>query len=77
MSESGGRGIARKMTLAVMPAGPMIGVKPGFSERSLDDGANADLPAEHGFKIDRKFYPLTGEAGDAARRNKMSVSSSS
>jgi uncharacterized protein YfaS (alpha-2-macroglobulin family) len=43
MSESGGRGVERKLTLPVTPSGPMIGVKPAFSGRSLDDGANADF----------------------------------
>ncbi len=43
MSESGGRGVERKLTLPVTPTGPMIGVKPAFSGRSLDDGANADF----------------------------------
>ena len=43
MAESGGRGVERKVTLPVTPSGPMIGVKPAFSGRSLDDGANADF----------------------------------
>jgi len=41
MAESGGRAVERKITLPVMPAGNMIGVKPLFSGRSLADGANA------------------------------------
>src|SRR5581483_141237 len=43
MSESGGRGVERKLTVPVTPSAPMIGVKPAFSGRSLDDGANADF----------------------------------
>jgi len=43
MSESGGRGVERKLTLPVTPSAAMIGVKPAFSGRSLDDGANADF----------------------------------
>ena len=43
MSESGGRGVERKLTLPVRPAAAMIGVKPAFSGRSLEDGANADF----------------------------------
>lgn len=43
MAESGGRAVERKLTLPVTPDGPMIGVKPAFSGRSLDDGANADF----------------------------------
>jgi uncharacterized protein YfaS (alpha-2-macroglobulin family) len=43
MAESGGRAVERKLTLPIAAAGPMIGVKPAFSGRSLDDGANADF----------------------------------
>ena len=43
MAESGGRAVERKLTLPIAPAAPMIGVKPAFSGRSLDDGANADF----------------------------------
>jgi alpha-2-macroglobulin len=43
MAESGGRAVERKVTLPVTPSGPMIGVKPAFSGRSLDDGANAEF----------------------------------
>ena len=43
LAESGGRGVERKITLPILPEGPMIGVKPRFSGRSLDDGANADF----------------------------------
>ncbi len=43
MAESGGRAVERKLTLPIVPARPMIGVKPAFSGRSLDDGANADF----------------------------------
>jgi uncharacterized protein YfaS (alpha-2-macroglobulin family) len=41
MAEPGGRAVERKLTLPVIPAGPMIGVKPLFSGRSLGDGENA------------------------------------
>jgi hypothetical protein len=43
MAESGGRAVERKLTLPVAADAPMIGVKPDFSGRSLDDGANADF----------------------------------
>ena len=43
MAESGGRAVERKLTLPVAPEAAMIGVKPGFSGRSLADGANADF----------------------------------
>lgn len=43
MAESGGRAVERKLTLPVTADAPMIGVKPTFSGRSLDDGANADF----------------------------------
>ncbi len=38
MAEAGGRAIERKLVLPVTPAGPMIGVKPLFSGRSLGEG---------------------------------------
>jgi uncharacterized protein YfaS (alpha-2-macroglobulin family) len=41
MAESGGRAVERKLTLPVAPGGPMIGVKPLFSGRSLGEGENA------------------------------------
>jgi uncharacterized protein YfaS (alpha-2-macroglobulin family) len=41
MAESGGRAVERKLTLPVIPGGPMIGVKPLFSGRSLGEGENA------------------------------------
>jgi uncharacterized protein YfaS (alpha-2-macroglobulin family) len=41
MAEAGGRAVERKLTLPVTPAGPMIGVKPLFSGRSLGEGQNA------------------------------------
>ena len=41
MAEAGGRAVERKLTLPVAAAGPMIGVKPAFSGRSLGDGENA------------------------------------
>jgi uncharacterized protein YfaS (alpha-2-macroglobulin family) len=41
MAETGGRAVERKLTLPVIPAGPMIGVKPLFSGRSLGEGENA------------------------------------
>jgi uncharacterized protein YfaS (alpha-2-macroglobulin family) len=41
MAEPGGRAVERKLSLPVLPAGPMIGVKPLFSGRSLDEGENA------------------------------------
>jgi alpha-2-macroglobulin len=43
MSESGGRGVERKLTLPVMPGSAMLGIKSMFSGRSLADGANADF----------------------------------
>ncbi|MGA7488913.1 MAG: alpha-2-macroglobulin, partial [Xanthobacteraceae bacterium] len=41
MAEAGGRAVERKLTLPVIPAAPMIGVKPLFSGRSLGEGENA------------------------------------
>ncbi len=41
MAEPGGRAVERKLDLPVVPAGPMIGVKPLFSGRSLGDGDQA------------------------------------
>ncbi|HVX99717.1 MAG TPA: MG2 domain-containing protein [Pseudorhodoplanes sp.] len=43
MAESGGRAVERKLTLPVMPAGTMIGVKPLFSGRSLGENDNASF----------------------------------
>jgi uncharacterized protein YfaS (alpha-2-macroglobulin family) len=43
MADSGGRAVERKLTLPVTPDATMIGVKPLFKGRSLDDGANADF----------------------------------
>jgi len=43
MAESGGRAVARKLTLPVASDSAMLGVKPMFSGRSLADGANADF----------------------------------
>jgi uncharacterized protein YfaS (alpha-2-macroglobulin family) len=41
LAEAGGRAVERKLTLPVIPAGPMIGVKPLFSGRSLGEGESA------------------------------------
>ena len=41
MAEPGGRAVERKLTLPVIPGGPMIGIKPLFSGRSLGEGENA------------------------------------
>jgi uncharacterized protein YfaS (alpha-2-macroglobulin family) len=41
MAEAGGRAIERKLTLPVMPAAPMIGVKPLFAGASLGENVNA------------------------------------
>src|SRR5262249_7512906 len=41
MAEAGGRAVERKLTLPVIADGPMIGVKPLFSGRSLGEGENA------------------------------------
>ena len=41
MAEPGGRAVERKSTLPVIPGGPMIGIKPLFSGRSLGEGENA------------------------------------
>jgi uncharacterized protein YfaS (alpha-2-macroglobulin family) len=43
LAESGGRAVERKITLPVVPAGNMIGVKPLFSGHSLGEGANASF----------------------------------
>jgi len=58
MAESGGRAVERKLTLPVKPQADMIGVKPLFSGRSLEDGANADfdvvMVAPDGAKLARQ-----------------------
>jgi len=41
MAESGGRAVERKLTLPVIASGPMIGIKPLFSGRSLGEGESA------------------------------------
>src|SRR5499433_2588934 len=41
MAEPGGRAVERKLTLPVIADGPMIGVKPLFSGRSLGEGESA------------------------------------
>ena len=41
LAESGGRAVERTLVLPVTPSGPMIGVKPLFSGRSLGDGEMA------------------------------------
>jgi uncharacterized protein YfaS (alpha-2-macroglobulin family) len=43
MAEPGGRAVERKLALPVTPGGPMIGVKPLFSGRSLGEGENASF----------------------------------
>jgi alpha-2-macroglobulin len=43
MAEPGGRAVERKLSLPVLAAGPMIGVKPLFSGRSLGEGENANF----------------------------------
>jgi uncharacterized protein YfaS (alpha-2-macroglobulin family) len=58
MAESGGRAVERKLTLPVSPEAAMIGLKPAFSGRSLDDGANADfdvvMVAPDGNRLEQK-----------------------
>ncbi len=41
MAEAGGRAVERKLVLPVTPTGPMIGIKPLFSGRSLGQNENA------------------------------------
>ncbi|MEA2936553.1 MAG: alpha-2-macroglobulin, partial [Alphaproteobacteria bacterium] len=43
LAEPGGRAVERKITLPVAASGPMIGVKPLFSGRSLGEGENASF----------------------------------
>jgi uncharacterized protein YfaS (alpha-2-macroglobulin family) len=43
MAEAGGRAIERKLTLPVFPSGPMIGIKPLFSGRSIGEGEQASF----------------------------------
>src|SRR5262249_45260421 len=40
-AEAGGRAVERKLTLPVIASGPMIGIKPLFSGRSLGEGESA------------------------------------
>jgi uncharacterized protein YfaS (alpha-2-macroglobulin family) len=57
MAEPGGRAVERKIELPVVPGGPMIGVKPLFSGRSLGEGDNAGfdvlMAAPDGAKLAR------------------------
>jgi len=43
LAESGGRAVERKLTLPVTPAAGMIGVKPLFSGKSLNESDNANF----------------------------------
>jgi uncharacterized protein YfaS (alpha-2-macroglobulin family) len=43
MAETGGRAVERKLSLPVLAAGPMIGIKPLFSGRSLGEGESASF----------------------------------
>jgi hypothetical protein len=43
LAEAGGRAVERKVTLPIVPAAPMIGVKPLFSGRSLGEGETANF----------------------------------
>jgi uncharacterized protein YfaS (alpha-2-macroglobulin family) len=43
MAEAGGRAVERRITLPIVPAGNMIGVKPLFFGRSLGDGDTASF----------------------------------
>jgi uncharacterized protein YfaS (alpha-2-macroglobulin family) len=43
MAEAGGRAVERRLSLPITAAGPMIGIKPNFSGRSLGDGENASF----------------------------------
>jgi uncharacterized protein YfaS (alpha-2-macroglobulin family) len=45
MAEAGGRAVERKLTLPIAPAGPMLGIKPLFSGRSLGEGQDATFDA--------------------------------
>jgi uncharacterized protein YfaS (alpha-2-macroglobulin family) len=58
MAEAGGRAVERKLTLPVRPAAAMIGIKPLFSGRSLDQGGTAGfdvvLAAPDGRQLNRK-----------------------
>ena len=43
LAEAGGRAVERKLSLPVVAGGPMIGVRPLFSGRSLGEGENASF----------------------------------
>src|SRR5262249_19467364 len=43
MSDPGGRAVERKLTLPVVPNGPMIGIKPLFAGKSLGNGDQANF----------------------------------
>jgi alpha-2-macroglobulin len=43
MAETGGRAVERKLSLPVQASGPMIGLKPLFSGRSLGEGESANF----------------------------------
>ncbi len=45
MSEPGGRAVERDVTVPLLPASPMIGVKPGFADDRLEDNGLARFEA--------------------------------
>ena len=57
MAETGGRAVERKLTLPVMPAGDMIGIKPLFQGRSLGESDNATFDV---VLVDRQGKALSG-----------------
>ena len=59
LAESGGRSVERKVTLPVVAAGDMIGVKPLFSGRSLGEGETASFDVAM-FAPDSKMLAARG-----------------
>ncbi len=43
MSEPGGRAVQRTISLPIVPSGPLVGIKPLFNGKSLNDGATANF----------------------------------
>ena len=60
LAEAGGRAVERKITLPVVAAGNMIGVKPLFSGRSLGEGETATLRRRAGRARRQARSPRSG-----------------
>jgi uncharacterized protein YfaS (alpha-2-macroglobulin family) len=59
MVEAGGRAVERQVTLPVQPSSSMIGIKPLFGEKSVDEGGKAEFDVIF-VAADGKQLPLNG-----------------